>query len=65
MKYTYNNLIQKATLADAQEWKADDEKTIYCVEYFDAFSVDQNGFDAAMEKLEARFGELLDQQPTL
>ena len=49
--------IEAATLADAQEWNASNEKIIWCVEFLEAFSVDH--VDAAIDALESKFETLL------
>jgi len=50
--------INSATLADAKEWNETSEKTIFCIDFLDAFSVNQ--IDTFwQDALEDRFEALL------
>jgi hypothetical protein len=47
------------TLENATAWMDSSEKTMFMVELLEAFSIDEPGFDEAMEALEAEFDALL------
>jgi len=54
----FANKIQAATLSDAIAWYESSEKTIFCVEFLDAFSVNQiDGF--WQDELESHFENLI------
>ena len=54
----FANKMKNATLADATAWYESSEKTIFCVEFLDAFSVKQiEGF--WQDELEDHFESLL------
>lgn len=52
--------VQNAKLADAIKWYESSEKTIFCVEFLDAFSVNQ--IDSFwQDELESQFEKLIEE----
>jgi hypothetical protein len=54
----FANKVQSATLAHAIAWYESPEKTIFCIEYLDAYSVNQIA-SFWQDELESRFEELI------
>jgi len=50
--------VQSATLTDAQAWAKSNEKTMFCLEYLEAFSVNEIDY-FWQDELEDRFEEIL------
>lgn len=50
--------VRSATLADAQAWASSNEKTMFCLEYLEAFSLNEIDFFWQGE-LEEKFEHLL------
>ena len=50
--------VQSATLADAQAWASSTEKTMFCLEYLEAFSVNEIA-SFWQDELEETFEQLL------
>jgi len=50
--------VQSATLKDAQAWAKSNEKTMFCLEYLEAFSVKEIDY-FWQDELEDRFEEIL------
>jgi len=49
--------IESATLADAQAWNQSSEQAMFCVEFLEAYSINQiNGWE---DQLERKFESLL------
>jgi hypothetical protein len=59
MTRTITNLVDAAaTIENAKAWAADTEKFLFCIDLLE-MSASAHNVDFAVEKLEARFEELL------